>query len=148
MILDYFQESYDKSNYEYFICILCSTKIKQLKKFLSPEPEVTWHTCTVATIIWVILLSPYSCICGIFLYSIYPINHAAYILTEDTNTFLKFEVKTWLESLRKGVRRLFNKSRRDKNPRSWELYREAQRVYRKEIRKGSKETWKAFLYLH
>jgi glucose-6-phosphate isomerase len=53
-----------------------------------------------------------------------------------------------LESLRKGVRRLFNKSRRDKNPRSWELYREAQRVYRKEIRKGSKETWKAFLYLH
>jgi hypothetical protein len=30
-----------------------------------------------------------------------------------------------LESLRKGIRRLFNKSRWDQNPHSWELYREA-----------------------
>jgi hypothetical protein len=49
-----------------------------------------------------------------------------------------------LESLRKRVRRLFNKSRRDQNPHSWVLYREAQRVYRKEVRRASKETWRAF----
>jgi len=36
-----------------------------------------------------------------------------------------------LESLRRGVRRLFNKCRLDKNPHSWDLYREAQRNYRK-----------------
>jgi hypothetical protein len=32
-----------------------------------------------------------------------------------------------LESIRKEVRRLFNKCRADKNPHSWDLYREAQR---------------------
>jgi hypothetical protein len=32
------------------------------------------------------------------------------------------------------VRRLFNNSRREKNPQSWELYRQAQRRYRKEVR--------------
>ena len=37
--------------------------------FLSPEPEVTWHKD--ATIIWVVLLSPYFCICGVSLASIH-----------------------------------------------------------------------------
>jgi hypothetical protein len=55
---------------------------------------------------------------------------------------LRWTVK--LESLRKGVRRLFSKSRRDQNPHSWEPYREAQQVYRKEVQKASKETWRAF----
>jgi hypothetical protein len=49
-----------------------------------------------------------------------------------------------LESLRRGVRRLFNKSQRDQTMHSWELYREAQRAYGKEVRKASKETWRAF----
>jgi hypothetical protein len=40
--------------------------------FLSPELEATWHT--VAIIIWVVLLSPYLCNCGI------SINHTVYIL--------------------------------------------------------------------
>jgi hypothetical protein len=44
-----------------------------------------------------------------------------------------------LESLRKGVRWLFNMCRTDKNPQSWELYREAQQRYRKEVRKASKD---------
>jgi acetyl esterase/lipase len=38
-----------------------------------------------------------------------------------------------LESLRREVRQLFNKCRGDNNPQSWELYREAQRRYRKEV---------------
>jgi hypothetical protein len=33
-----------------------------------------------------------------------------------------------LESLRKRVRRLFNRGRSDRNPRSWELYRGPARV--------------------
>jgi hypothetical protein len=49
-----------------------------------------------------------------------------------------------LESLRRNVRQLFNKSRGDQTTHSWELYREAQRAYRKEVRKASKETWRAF----
>jgi hypothetical protein len=49
-----------------------------------------------------------------------------------------------LESLRRGVRRLFNKCRSDKNPQSWALYREAQRNYRKEVRKASKNAWRTF----
>jgi len=49
-----------------------------------------------------------------------------------------------LESLRRGVRRLFNKCRSDKNPQSWDLYREAQRNYRKEVRKASRNAWRAF----
>jgi hypothetical protein len=36
-----------------------------------------------------------------------------------------------LQSLRRGARQLFNKCRSDKNPRSWALYREAQRNYRR-----------------
>jgi hypothetical protein len=46
-----------------------------------------------------------------------------------------------LGSLGRGVRRLFNHSRRDQNPHSWELYRDAQRKYRKKVRRTSKETW-------
>ena len=42
---------------------------------------------------------------------------------------------TELESLRKGVRWLFNMWRTDKNPQSLELYREVWRRYRKEVRK-------------
>jgi hypothetical protein len=38
-----------------------------------------------------------------------------------------------LESLRRGVRWLFKKCRTDNHPHSWELYREAQRRYRKEV---------------
>jgi hypothetical protein len=33
-----------------------------------------------------------------------------------------------LQSLRRGVRRLFNNSQRDQNPHSWEFYKEAQRI--------------------
>ena len=49
-----------------------------------------------------------------------------------------------LESLRKEMRWLFNKCRSDKNPHSWDLFQEAQRNYRKEVRKASKSTWRAF----
>ena len=49
-----------------------------------------------------------------------------------------------LESLRREVRRLFNKYRSDKNPHSWELYRGAQRNYRKKVRKISKNAWRTF----
>ena len=42
------------------------------------------------------------------------------------------------------MRRLFNGCRSNKNPHSWELYREAQRNYRKEVKKASKNAWKAF----
>ena len=46
--------------------------------FLNPELEVTWHT--VAILIWVILLSPYLCICGVSLSSIhYNQSHCVYI---------------------------------------------------------------------
>ena len=48
-----------------------------------------------------------------------------------------------MESLRTGVRRLFNKSPSDKNPHSWDLYRQAQRNYR-EVRKASKNAWRGF----
>jgi len=49
-----------------------------------------------------------------------------------------------LESFRREVRWLFNKCRSDKNPHIWELYREAQRNYRKEVRKASKNAWRTF----
>jgi hypothetical protein len=48
-----------------------------------------------------------------------------------------------LETLRREVRRLFNKSRRERTSQSWELHKEAQRRYRK-VRKASKESWRAF----
>ena len=49
---------------------------------------------------------------------------------------------TELETLRRGVRWLFNKCRSDKDV--WALYREAQRNYRKEVRKASKTAWRTF----
>jgi len=49
-----------------------------------------------------------------------------------------------LKSLRREVRQLFNRCRADNNSNSWELYREAQWRYRKEVRKASKETWRTF----
>jgi hypothetical protein len=49
-----------------------------------------------------------------------------------------------LVSLRKRVRVLFNTCRTDKNPQSWELYREAQRRYRKKVTKTSKDAWRTF----
>ena len=49
-----------------------------------------------------------------------------------------------LESLRRGVRRLFNKCQSDKNPHSWELYGQAQWKYRKEVMKASKNVWRTF----
>jgi hypothetical protein len=55
---------------------------------------------------------------------------------------LKWTVE--LESLRRGVRRFFNKCQSDKNLHSWDLYREAQQNYRKEVRKASKNAWKTF----
>ena len=62
--------------------------------FLSPEPEVTRGT--VPIIIRVVLLSPYLHIRGVSLSSIhYNQSRRVYsILTEDTNTFVLFEVKT------------------------------------------------------
>jgi hypothetical protein len=51
---------------------------------------------------------------------------------------------TELESHRRGVRRLFNACRSNKNPHSWDLSREAQRNYRKEVRKASKNAWRVF----
>jgi hypothetical protein len=50
---------------------------------------------------------------------------------------------TELEFLRR-VRRLFNACRSNKNSHSWDLYREAQRNYRKEVRKNCKNAWRAF----
>jgi hypothetical protein len=52
-----------------------------------------------------------------------------------------------LELLRKEMRRLFNRCRAKNDPESWELYRVAQRRYRKEVRKASKETWRSLLVL-
>jgi len=51
---------------------------------------------------------------------------------------------TELESLRREVRRLFNRCQADNKSSSWALYREAQWRYRKEVYKASKETWKTF----
>jgi hypothetical protein len=51
---------------------------------------------------------------------------------------------TELESLRRRVRRLFNMCRSGKDPHSWVLFRQAQRNYRKEVRKASRDAWRAF----
>jgi hypothetical protein len=51
---------------------------------------------------------------------------------------------TELQSLRREGRRLFNRCRKNNSAQSWELYRETQRRYRKEVRKYSKETWRTF----
>jgi hypothetical protein len=55
---------------------------------------------------------------------------------------LKWTVE--LQRLRREVRWLFNKCRANNDTHSWEHYREGQRRYRKEVRKASKETWRAF----
>jgi hypothetical protein len=46
---------------------------------------------------------------------------------------LKWTVE--LESLRRGVRQLYNRCRSDKSPQSWALYRQAQQNYRKALRR-------------
>jgi hypothetical protein len=76
----------------------------------------------------------------------------ALILTYENNCPLEtaktgrqsLKCTTELGSLRKGVRRLFNKCRSGKYQHSWELYREAQRNYRKEVRKISRDAWRIF----
>jgi len=49
-----------------------------------------------------------------------------------------------LQYLQREVRQLFNMCRANNKPSSWELYREDQRRYRKEVRKASKQTWRTF----
>jgi hypothetical protein len=49
-----------------------------------------------------------------------------------------------LESLRQEVRQLSNRCWADNEYSIWELYREAQQIYRKEVCKASKETWRTF----
>ena len=49
-----------------------------------------------------------------------------------------------LKSLRREVRRLYIKCRADRTPQSWVLYAEAQRSYRKEVRKVSKDALRTF----
>jgi len=49
-----------------------------------------------------------------------------------------------LESLRRALRWLFNKCWTGRTPQSWELYREAQQRYSKEVRKASKEACRTF----
>jgi hypothetical protein len=49
-----------------------------------------------------------------------------------------------LQSLRREVRRLFNRCRKNNSAQSWELYRETQRRYRNEVRKASKQTLRTF----
>jgi hypothetical protein len=51
------------------------------------------------------------------------------------------KLMTELESLSRGVRWLFNGCRSNKDPHSWDLYREAQRNYRQEVRKACKNAW-------
>jgi hypothetical protein len=48
------------------------------------------------------------------------------------------------ESLRREVRLLFNKGRRNGTPQSWELYKKAQRIYKKEVREASRHSQRAF----
>jgi len=47
-----------------------------------------------------------------------------------------------LESLRRGLGRLFNKCRIDNIPHSWDLYTEVRRRYKKEVRDASKDQLK------
>jgi len=63
-------------------------------------------------------------------------------LVKTCRQSLKWAVE--LESLRREVGRHFNLCWSDKKPHSWGLYREAQRNYRKEARKASKNAWRAF----
>jgi hypothetical protein len=54
------------------------------------------------------------------------------------------KLSTKLEALRREISRLFNRRRAKNEPHSLELYREAQRSYRKEVCKAFKETWRSF----
>jgi hypothetical protein len=67
-------------------------------------------------------------------------------LVKPARNFLRWTAR--LESLRRGVKRLFNKGRRDRTPQRWELYREAQREYRREGAEGFQRDLKGLLYLH
>ena len=49
-----------------------------------------------------------------------------------------------LESLRRALRWLFNKSWTERTPQRWELYRQAQQRYSKEVMKASKEPCRTF----
>ena len=49
-----------------------------------------------------------------------------------------------LESLRREVRQLFNRCQAGNSLHSWELNREAQQSYKKEVRKVSKEIWRSY----
>jgi hypothetical protein len=69
-------------------------------------------------------------------------NNCPVRLVKPARNSLRLTVR--LESLRIKVRRHFNRGRSDQTPRSSELYREAQREYRRELRRASKETWRAF----
>jgi hypothetical protein len=51
---------------------------------------------------------------------------------------------TELESFRKRVRRLFNKCLSGKDPHCWDLYRETQQNYWKEVRTASRNSWRTF----
>jgi hypothetical protein len=50
-----------------------------------------------------------------------------------------------LQFLRRELRRLFNRCRAKNDPHSWELYIEAQRRYRKEVRKAPRDMWRSFV---
>jgi hypothetical protein len=63
-------------------------------------------------------------------------------LVKPARNSLRWTVR--LESLRRRVRRLLNKGYRDRTPQSCELYRESRREYRREVRRASKENWRAF----
>jgi hypothetical protein len=42
------------------------------------------------------------------------------------------------------LRQVFNNRWRERTPQSWELFREAQWIYRKELRKASNKAWRTF----
>jgi len=77
-----------------FLCTRCSTKIKRLEIFWSPEPEVTW--CTVTIIIRVVLLSPYLCIRGV---SLSPI-HYSQSRTVCINRRHQYSCFIWSENMK------------------------------------------------
>jgi hypothetical protein len=49
-----------------------------------------------------------------------------------------------LKCLRREVKQIFKKCQADKTPESWELYRQAQWRYIKEVRNASKDAWSTF----
>ena len=54
--------------------------------------------------------------------------------------YLKWTLE--LESVRRGVRWLFNKCQLDKNPHSWKIYRGSAEI--QEVRKATKNAWRTF----